>query len=44
MQSLFATIEETEKKEDQEQAGQDLAELGETSSLTCDKLEKGPIC
>lgn len=33
-----------EKKEDQEQAGQDLAELGETSSLTCDKLEKGPIC
>ncbi|WP_178024854.1 IS1182 family transposase [uncultured Paenibacillus sp.] len=40
VRSLFATIEETEKKENQEQAGQDLAELGEASSLTSEKLEK----
>lgn len=40
VRTLFATIEEHEKKEEQEQAGQDLAELGEGSSLTSEKLEK----
>ncbi|MGG3533888.1 IS1182 family transposase, partial [Paenibacillus rhizolycopersici] len=40
VRTLFATIEETERKEEQEQPGQDLAELGEASSLTSEKLEK----
>lgn len=40
VRTLFATIEETEKKEEQEQAGQDLAELDGASSLTSEKLEK----
>ncbi|MGG6314633.1 IS1182 family transposase [Paenibacillus macerans] len=40
VRTLFATIEEHEKKEEQEQSGQDLAELGETSSLTSERLEK----
>ncbi|MBW4837915.1 MAG: IS1182 family transposase [Paenibacillaceae bacterium] len=40
VRTLFATIEETEKKEEKEQAGQDLAELGGAPSLTSEKLEK----
>ncbi|MBM6998516.1 IS1182 family transposase [Paenibacillus sp. DXFW5] len=40
VRTLFATIEETERKEEQEQPNQDLAELGEASSLTSEKLEK----
>lgn len=36
---LFATIEAAEKQEELEQAGQDLAELDETSALTSEKLE-----
>ncbi len=39
VQTLFAAIEEAEKQEEHEQAGQDLAELGEASSLTSEKLE-----
>lgn len=39
VQTLFATIEAAEKQEDQEQAGQDLAELGKASTLTSEKLE-----
>jgi transposase len=38
-QTLFTTIEATEKQEENEQAGQDLAELGEASALTSEKLE-----
>ncbi|MFM9277391.1 IS1182 family transposase [Paenibacillus jiagnxiensis] len=37
--TLFATIEEHEKQEEQEHTGQDLPELGEASSLTSEKLE-----
>jgi transposase len=39
VQTLFATIQEAEKQEEQEQAGQDLPELGEASALTSEKLE-----
>jgi transposase len=39
VQTLFAAIEENEKQEEREQTGQDLFELGETSSLTSEKLE-----
>jgi len=39
VQTLFATIEQAEKQEDGEQGGQDLAELGEASALTSEKLE-----
>ncbi len=39
VQTLFATIAQAEKQEDGEQAGQDLAELGELSALTSEKLE-----
>jgi transposase len=39
VQTLFATIEEAEKQEEQDRGGQDLIELGEASSLTSDKLE-----
>jgi len=39
VQTLFAIIEAAERREEQEQAGQDLAELGETASLTSEKLE-----
>jgi len=39
VRTLFTTIEEAEKQEEQEQVGQDLAELGEASSLTSEKLE-----
>ncbi len=39
VKTLFATIEAAEKQEDQEQAGQDLAELVEASELTSEKLE-----
>jgi transposase len=39
VKTLFATIEESEKQEEQEQSGQDLAELGEASALTSEKLE-----
>ncbi|MGG0174490.1 transposase, partial [Paenibacillus dokdonensis] len=39
VQTLFAAIEENEKQEEREHTGQDLPELGETSSLTSEKLE-----
>ncbi|AJS59739.1 IS1182 family transposase [Paenibacillus sp. IHBB 10380] len=39
VQTLFAAIEETQKHEDQEYKGQDLAELGEQDELTSHKLE-----
>ncbi len=39
VQTLFATIQAAETQEEQEQAGQDLAELGEASALTSEKLE-----
>nr|WP_234405548.1 transposase [Paenibacillus sp. IHBB 10380] len=39
VQTLFATIEETQKYEDQEYKGQDLGELGEQDELTSHKLE-----
>ncbi len=39
VQILFATIEESEKQEEREQAGQDLPELSEPSALTSEKLE-----
>jgi hypothetical protein len=39
VQTLFATIEAVEKQEENEQAGQDLAELGEASVVTSEKLE-----
>jgi transposase len=39
VKTLYTTIEATEKQEDQEQAGQDLVELGEASELTSKKLE-----
>jgi transposase len=39
VKTLFATIEESEKQEEQEQSGQALPELGETSALTSEKLE-----
>ncbi|MBM7111787.1 Transposase DDE domain protein [Brevibacillus laterosporus] len=38
VQTLFATIEEAQQQEEHELAAQDLAELGETSSLTSEKL------
>jgi len=38
VQALFATIEEAERQEEHEHAGQNLAELGEASSLTSEKL------
>ncbi len=37
--TLFATIEAAEKQEENEQSGQDLAELGEATTLTSEKLE-----
>nr|WP_052350508.1 hypothetical protein [Paenibacillus gorillae] len=39
VQTLFATIEAAEKCEEQEQVGQDLAELSEAPTLTSEKLE-----
>lgn len=39
VRTLFTTIEVAEKQEEQEQAGQDLPELGEASTLTSEKLE-----
>ena len=39
VQTLFATIEEAEKQEEQEHVGQDLTELGEASAITSEKLE-----
>ncbi|WP_144407019.1 IS1182 family transposase [Paenibacillus sp. IHBB 10380] len=38
VQTLFATIEEAQQQEEHELAAQDLAVLGETSSLTSEKL------
>lgn len=40
VQTLFAAIEEAERQENAEQANQDLLELGESSSITNEKLEK----
>ncbi len=40
VQALFATIDETEKQEDQEHGGKDLSELGEAAEITGEKLEK----
>jgi len=39
VQTLFATIEEAEKQEDRNLAGQDFAELGEAAELTSEHLE-----
>ncbi|TMV47054.1 IS1182 family transposase [Paenibacillus mesophilus] len=39
VRTLFTTIEVAEKQEEHEQAGQDLPELGEASTLTSEKLE-----
>nr|WP_224753396.1 transposase [Paenibacillus terricola] len=39
VKTLFATIEASEQQEEQDQSGHDLAELGEASSLTSEKLE-----
>ena len=39
VQTLFSTIEEAEKQEEHERVGQDLAELGESSAWTSEKLE-----
>ncbi|WP_219836914.1 IS1182 family transposase [Paenibacillus sp. R14(2021)] len=40
VQQLFATIEAAEKQEDREHGGQDLLELGETATVTSEKLEQ----
>ncbi|MBP1155784.1 transposase [Paenibacillus sp. PvR052] len=40
VQTLFASIEEAERQEEQERQNQDLLELGESSSITGEKLEK----
>jgi transposase len=39
VQTLFATIAEAEKQEDNEHHGQDLLELGDTTVITSEKLE-----
>ncbi|MDQ0896706.1 IS1182 family transposase [Paenibacillus sp. V4I7] len=39
VQTLFATIEEAEKQEEQMHVGQDLSELGGASEITSEKLE-----
>lgn len=39
VQSLFETIEEAEKQEDNEHRGQDLLELGDATTITSEKLE-----
>jgi hypothetical protein len=39
VQTLFATIEEAEKQENNEHSGQDLSELGEATTITSEKLE-----
>jgi hypothetical protein len=39
VQSLFATIEEAERREDDEYSGQDLLELGDAAAITNEKLE-----
>jgi hypothetical protein len=38
VQTLFATIDETEKQEDREHDHQELSELGETAKITSEKL------
>jgi len=38
VQTLFATIEEAEKQEEKAHEGQDLLELGESSSITSEKV------
>ncbi|WP_053377317.1 IS1182 family transposase [Paenibacillus sp. FJAT-27812] len=40
VQTLFTTIEETEKQEDLEHRGQELQELGDASQITSEKLEQ----
>lgn len=40
VKDLFDTIEQTERQEDKELAGQDLPELGEASTLTSEKLDE----
>ena len=40
VKTLFAGIEEAERYEDAEQAGRDLLELGESSTISSEKLEK----
>jgi len=40
VKTLFASIEEAERKEEQESQGKDLPELGEGTTLTSEKLEK----
>lgn len=39
VQTLFATIDASEHEDEQEHAGADLAELGETAQVTSEKLE-----
>ncbi|WCF11077.1 IS1182 family transposase [Paenibacillus thiaminolyticus] len=40
VKTLFASIEEAERQEEQELQGQDLRELGESSEVTSEKLEQ----
>jgi len=40
VKTLFASIEEAERQEEQDLQGQDLRELGESSEVTSEKLEK----
>lgn len=40
VRTLFEAIEESERQEDAEQNGRDLAELGEAADITSEKLEK----
>jgi transposase len=40
VQTLFATIEESERQEEQEHGGRDLPELGETAQITGEKLKE----
>lgn len=40
VKTLFASIEEAERQEEQEQQNRDLLELGESSTITSEKLEK----
>ncbi|MEB9892783.1 hypothetical protein P4K96_04135 [Bacillus cereus] len=40
VKTLFASIEEAERQEEQELQGQDLRELGESGEVTNEKLEK----
>ncbi|GKU76650.1 IS1182 family transposase [Paenibacillus sp. L3-i20] len=40
VQTLFATIEESERQEEQEHHGWDLPELGESTQITSEKLEE----